>query len=116
MQEMPVDGDIQQAIVGDLAQSDLFNGFSEDALSVIASRAVMLQCDPKEVITSKGDQSDSFFLIMSGEVIIQAQAGAGGAETEIARVQPFDTIGELGLLLEHNHAPLRSLRGTIPCF
>ena len=100
MQEMPIDGDIQAAIVGDLAQSDMFSGFTEDALNAIAGNALMLQCDPKEVITNKGDASDSFFLIMSGEAIILIPDGSGGDMTEIARVQPFDTVGELGLLLE----------------
>ena len=99
MQEMAIDGDIQQAIVGDLAQSDMFSGFSEDALNVIAGSASMVQCDPKEVVTSKGDTSDSFFLIMSGEAIIQVD-GDGDGMTEIARIQPFDTVGELGVILE----------------
>ncbi|MFC1462136.1 PilT/PilU family type 4a pilus ATPase [Verrucomicrobiota bacterium] len=99
MQEMAIDGDIQQAIVGDLAQSGMFSGFSEDALNTIAGSAVMVQCDPKEVVTNEGDNSDSFFLIMSGEAIIKVPA-EGGELTEIARVQPFDTVGELGLLLE----------------
>jgi len=99
MQEMPIDSDIQAAIVGDMAQSDMFSDFGEDALSAIAASAVMVQCEPKDVITRQGDSSDSFFLVLSGEVVIKVSAGSG-EPSEIARVQPFDTVGELGLLLD----------------
>lgn len=96
---MAITGEMIDAIVGELSQSALFKDLTEKDLAEIAKSATMLQYNLNETIMNQGDASDSFYLVVSGEVVIKVQHEDRDEQVEIARVKPCDTIGELGLLL-----------------
>ncbi|MBN1674094.1 MAG: PilT/PilU family type 4a pilus ATPase [Kiritimatiellae bacterium] len=100
MKEVEITEALSSAIVGELEQSSLFAGLGEQELVELAKRAAVRQYEPGETVVTQGEPSDSFFCIASGEAIIKVQQEGGAELIEIARVKPFDTIGELGLLLD----------------
>lgn len=97
MKTVPIKGNMTEAIVVELGQSPLFRDLAEQTLREIMTRATMIQYDPGETIIAQGEKADSFFLVASGEVIVTARDGK--EPVEVARIKPFDTIGELGLIL-----------------
>lgn len=99
MKTMPIKGELVDAIVRELGQGALFRDLSENDLRQIANNATMVQYDQGETIMQQGENSNSFYLVASGEVIIKVKHEARNELVEIARVKPYDTIGELGLLL-----------------
>ncbi|MBI3985604.1 MAG: cyclic nucleotide-binding domain-containing protein, partial [Lentisphaerae bacterium] len=99
MQTIPITGEMTDAVVKELRQSALFRDLAEKDLKEITKSAVMLQYDDGETVVEEGGVSDSFFVIASGEAVIKRTHETSRELIEIARVKPFDTIGELGLLL-----------------
>ena len=99
MKAVPIAGDMANAIVSELGQSPFFKDLTPDDLKKIAGQAKLLQFEPGETIMEQDAPSDSFFLIVSGEVIIRVRHTKTEEPVEVARIKPFDTIGELGLLL-----------------
>jgi twitching motility protein PilT len=99
MNTLPITADMTLAVVKELKQSSLFGDLSDKDLLRIARSAAMLQFDNGETVVSEGDASDSFFVVVSGEAVIKVRHDTSNEPVEIARVQPFDTVGELGLLL-----------------
>jgi len=99
MKAVPIAGDMTNAIVSELGQSPFFKDLTPDDLKKIAGQARLLQFDPGETIMEQGAPSDSFFLIVSGEVIIRVRHTKTEEPVEVARIKPFDTIGELGPIL-----------------
>jgi len=99
MKVMPVEKEMVSAIVTELGQSSFFQDLSEKELHDIAVSSKMIQYDPGETIMRQGDPSDSFSVVVSGEVIIKARHETRDELVEVARVKPYDTIGEVGVLL-----------------
>lgn len=99
MNIVPVQKEMTEAIVAELGQSHFFSDLTEKELRDIAVSSKMIQYDPDEIIMNQGDPSDSFSLVISGEVIIKARHETRDELVEMTRVTPFETIGELGLLL-----------------
>jgi twitching motility protein PilT len=99
MNKMEINDDLTNAIIGDLGHSNLFSGLEEKDLREIARNAEMIVFDPGETIVSQGAVSDGFYLLLSGEVQIMRLHEKTGDMVEIARVKPYETIGELGLIL-----------------
>jgi hypothetical protein len=87
------------AVVKELQQSPLFSDLQQVTLQELTRGAKMCQFDNGEVILKKDTPSDSFYVVVEGEAVIKVDDGKGEL-IEIARVKPFDTIGELGLLLD----------------
>jgi twitching motility protein PilT len=99
MNKMTVDGGMLDAVVEELSQSNMFAGLSKEDLQEVAKKAAMTQYDSGEVIMKQGAPSDFLSVIVSGEAIVQAMHETRKEMTEVARIKPFNTIGELGLLL-----------------
>ena len=100
MKTMPVTDSMKDAIVAELGQSPLFHDLSPDDLTDIAKSATIVQCEENETVMVQGDPSDCFYLVASGEVAVQVRDPARDKPVEIARVKPYETVGELGLLLD----------------
>lgn len=99
MNEISITPEITTAIVGDLGQSSLFKGLSSDELEKIAGNASMCQYDPGEIVMDAGTGSDGFYLVVGGEVIIKSQHPKRDEWVELTRIVPYETVGELGLIL-----------------
>jgi len=99
MNNLPITAEMSSAVVSELKQSALFSELAEQDLCEIVGNASMLQYDNGETVVREGEDSDSFFVVVSGEAVIHVKHDARNELVEIARVKPFDTIGEIGLLL-----------------
>ena len=98
MRTLSIQGAMRHEVTAGLAESSLFSSLTEKHLEQIADRAELLQFDAGEVITTEGEPSDSFFVLLSGEAVVE-RASSGGERYELCRIEVFETIGEMGLLL-----------------
>jgi CRP-like cAMP-binding protein len=87
-------GGMLETVVRALGKSDLFGALRPDQLRKVAHRGELLQCADGERILTAGDPATAFFLVLSGEVVIE-----GPSENEVGRLLPADVIGEMGVLL-----------------
>ena len=55
---------------------DLFSGVSDAGLERIAACAGSVECEPGQVLALPGDAGSGMFVILDGEVSIEARAGA----------------------------------------
>ncbi len=100
MKQTHITNDMVSAVVTELSQNALFGKLSGEVIRHIAQSAVLLQYDPGEVIMSQGEPADSFYLVVSGEMSVRVCRPGKDEPVEIAKIRPFQTIGEIGLLLE----------------
>ena len=100
MNTIAITPDITNAVVAELGHSPMFKGLEEQDLRQLAANATMLQCELHETVMEKGQPSDSFFFVISGEAVIKVPHGKNGDLVEIARARAGDTLGELGVLLD----------------
>jgi twitching motility protein PilT len=96
-QQLALDSELLPRVVTALGQSPLFSQLSQDVLAQVAQRAVLLAADIGDVIMEQGEASDSFFVLLAGEVTVSVRRE--GDLVEIVRLLPADSIGEMGLLL-----------------
>lgn len=83
-----------ETVVRALARSDLFAALSENQRELVAQRAKLFQCAPRETLLTAGAEADSFFLILSGTVDVLNVDGARAGQ-----LGPSDVIGEMSMLL-----------------
>ncbi len=94
--EPPAAADVQQA----LAASPLFAGLGPAALAALAGCHAQLawrRAEAGAALVREGDPADDLLLLQAGSAAVLKRA-AGGAEHEVNRLGPGDTIGELALL------------------
>jgi CRP-like cAMP-binding protein len=60
----------------DLRGIELFQGVSDDGLARIAACAGSIECEPGQVLALPGDAGSGMFVILDGEVSIEARGGA----------------------------------------
>jgi NADH dehydrogenase len=71
-------------------------------------RVALAHYEPGQVIIRQGDLADSFYVLVNGEV--QVVREEPGGERELARMQPGDIFGEMGLLRqERRNATVRAV-------
>jgi len=99
MKQTAITNDMLEAVVAELSQNALFGRLSQEVLRHIAQNATLVQYEAGEIIMRQGDAPDSFYLIVSGEMSVRAARPGRDEPVEIARTGPFQTIGEIGLLL-----------------
>jgi twitching motility protein PilT len=99
MEQMPLEGNIREKVVKALSASTLFTKVDPKLLYQVAQTAQLCRATPGEVIFNQGDPSDSFFVIMNGEVGVFGRHEQSGDLIELARLGANETFGELGLLL-----------------
>ena len=98
MQQLPLDGDLLPRVVSALGQSPLFAQLTAEVQAQVAQRASLFSADLGDVIVEQGDPSSSFFVVLAGEVSVNIRRD--GELMELARLQPPDSVGEMGLLLQ----------------
>ena len=97
MQQLPLEGDLLPRVVQALGQSPLFAQLSPDVLAQVAQRAALFTVDVGDVVMEKGEASDSFFVVLAGEIGVFTRSDPGEL-IELARLAPPDSVGEMGLL------------------
>ena len=97
MQQLPLDHDLLPRVVSALGQSPLFAQLTPEVLAQVAQRASLYSADLGDVIMEQGEASDTFFVVLAGEVSVNTRRD--GELIELARLLPPDSVGEMGLLL-----------------
>ena len=80
-----------------LALTPLFAGLSQDALESLVSELQLVQLSANEVLFHEGDPGDALYVIVEGEVAVQAE---GPPRVEMARLGPGAFIGEVALMTD----------------
>ena len=100
MKIIPMDQNTIATTVAQLKQSSFFANLTLAELQAIAANATLQQYSPGEVMMRQGTPSENFALVVAGEVIVNLRHATRNEDIEVGRIRPFDTIGELGLLLD----------------
>jgi twitching motility protein PilT len=99
MKTATMDDALRQKVVDALSQAPLFAGLDAAQIAQVVSHAELVQFDPEETMVRQGDPSDALYLLLSGEASVRL--ATADQASEISRIRPPETFGELGLLIEH---------------
>jgi CRP-like cAMP-binding protein len=80
-----------------LAATPLFAGMPSDALQALVANLQLVSLDPGELLFREGDPSDALYVIVEGEVSVQAE---GPPRVEMSRLGPGTFIGEVALMTD----------------
>jgi len=95
MEALPIKGALKHEVLKGLEASPLFAALDGRQLDQISGRAELLQYEVGETLTVLGEPSEHFYLVMSGEAAV-----LGPGEVELARIGPYECVGEMGVLLD----------------
>jgi twitching motility protein PilT len=98
MQQLPLEGDLLPRVVQALGQSPLFGQLTPEVLGQVSQRGALFTVDVGDVVMEKGEPSDSFFVVLAGEIGVFTRTDLGDL-IELARLSPPDSVGEMGLLI-----------------
>ena len=96
MKILPIQGPATQRVVAALKRSDLFALLDESLLTGVVSACTLAKYSEGEVVLKKGEPADSFLLTLSGTVAVLG----GDEELEVAVLEAYSVLGEMGLLLD----------------
>ena len=72
--------------------------FEPEQAAKIAQIAILKKFSPQEIIFEEGDDSDSLFLVLEGEVIVSKKSGEANNYVMITSVESNGYFGELGII------------------
>jgi len=94
---LPAPRVLGQAAAEALAATPLFSGLSQQALESLVAELQLIQLARGEVLFHEGDPGDALYVIVEGEVAVQAE---GPPRVEMARLGPGSFIGEVALMTD----------------
>jgi len=113
MKTLTVQGDVLKTVVNAMLNSEIFGTIGENILIKIAEKAELNQFEDNEIIIKQDTPSDSFFLMIKGEVAI-INTNSIGEDTELGRLKGHSVIGDIGLLLNQPRtATIKSVESTM---
>lgn len=80
-----------------LAATPLFAGLPKEALQALVEHLTLVTLTPGKVLFYEGDVGDALYVIVEGEVSVQAE---GPPRVEMARLGPGSFIGEVALMTD----------------
>jgi CRP-like cAMP-binding protein len=80
-----------------LASTPLFAGLSQVALESLVQKLTLVHLSRSEVLFREGDPGDALYVIVEGEVSVQAE---GPPRVEMARLGAGSFIGEVALMID----------------
>ncbi len=87
----------RQAIIDELAKSDLFEDCKPQTLVKIADAVDVMETPGRTFIINEGDDSDTFYHLLAGKVEVVKELPSGRYE-RIAVLERGDSFGEIALL------------------
>jgi twitching motility protein PilT len=99
MESVTLNPSQEEKVVAALGQCALFRALKPDHFPQLLKAAEVLRFSADEAVISKGDPSDSFYVVVEGQASIRIK-NAAGEETEVGRVPVPSSVGEIGLLLD----------------
>src|SRR5205823_679429 len=100
MQTLALDADLLPRVVQALGNSPLFSAIAREVLEKVAERGALLQLEAEEVLVEQGTPSDSFAVLLLGELAVCVQSKETGELVEVSKLKPPESVGEMGLLLD----------------
>lgn len=94
---LPAPRVLGQAAAEALAATPLFSGLSQQALESLVAELQLIHLARGEVLFHEGDPGDALYVIVEGEVAVQAE---GPPRVEMARLGPGSFIGEVALMTD----------------
>jgi len=91
----------EAAAIAAFGELDIFAGFSQEQLRLLAFVAEEVALRPGELLYSAGDAADGAYVLVTGALEASHPEGEGG---EKFRIEPVALIGELGLMLTRPRA------------
>lgn len=85
-------------ILGRVSRLPLFAGVSPAALEVATSRLVPVEVAAGTIVVREGDPADRFYIIESGEFVVDQRDPTTGEDRRLRSLGPDDVFGELGLM------------------
>lgn len=101
MVEHPIEGDFRQWVVNAFRQSPLFTTVDSGTTEKIISMSRLQEYAVGEALMREGEKSDSFWVLLMGEATARVEDPDSGCHIEVASLRANDTVGEVGLMLEH---------------
>ena len=98
MRKVTIEGDVLKKVCTALSRSPLFSQLPTEHINQVAQRAALSQFEDGERVVEEGTPSESFFVILSGELTVFIR-GENGEAIDVGRLHSPDSIGEMGLLL-----------------
>ena len=92
-----------------LAATPLFAGLEPDTLQALVEHLALITLDRGEHLFREGDPGDALYVIVEGEVSVQAE---GPPRVEMTRLGPGAFIGEVALMTDQPHAATVTALGT----
>ncbi len=86
-----------QGTAAALSRCELFKGFSETGLGIVAGAATERAVAPGVPIFVEGMASDALFVVTAGRLKILVK-DEGGADVELGQLGPGEAVGQLALL------------------
>lgn len=100
MNEHQVHGPLRDAALEAMQQSDLFSTLGVADREIVLSHGRIFEYAPGERVVEAQTRSDAFFMILRGRASVVVPQPGQEEGIEVSRLQPYDAIGELGLLLD----------------
>jgi twitching motility protein PilT len=114
MKTLKIEKDVLDMVIAEISKSELFSPLSKKSLLQLANIMVLNQYNPDECIVKMNDPSDGCFMIIKGEAVILQHVQPDDEIVEIARRKPYDTIGEIGFLLNQPRgATVQAVKETL---
>ncbi|MFP5342325.1 MAG: MFS transporter [Candidatus Limnocylindria bacterium] len=85
-------------VLGRVSRLPLFAGVSPAALEVATSRLVPVEVSAGTSVVREGDPADRFYIIESGEFVVDQRDPTTGEDHRLRTLGPDDVFGELGLM------------------
>lgn len=89
----------------------IFGNLQENDLQILLKRSTIRQYKKNTIIVNKGDESDSLYVILDGN--LNAYVDDDGKELILSKMGPGESFGELSLL--SNHTRSASVISTTAC-
>ncbi|MCP4157476.1 MAG: PilT/PilU family type 4a pilus ATPase [bacterium] len=113
MEQISIENEVLGTVVEAMGKSEMLGTLKEDMLEQIAKRAQLQKFKADEIVIDKGDPSETFYMIIKGEVAVLGKHETRDEYVQLGRMQSPATIGEIGLLLEHTRtATIRAITET----
>lgn len=99
MKQLKIENDMLDKVINTMQGTEMFSRLDKDVLNQIVSRTELIEYEPEEKMLTAGEPSDSFYIIIDGEVVVMNRNQAGD-EIELGKMQSKAVLGDIGLLLD----------------
>jgi small-conductance mechanosensitive channel/CRP-like cAMP-binding protein len=112
--EMDLDRELRRR-VATLNGIDLFDGFGDSELHILAERLVPTPFSTGDVLTKQGATADWLYIVANGKADVYVERGRSG-RAKVAEIGPGTLCGEMGLMTGEPRAATVIARTHMDCY